>query len=78
MILVNHLLNHSLSQLLIGCNNYNNYHRLGGYDGDKQYEDILEFRSGEWIKLDKMLQGRFHHAVSVLSVPIQDICVLKT
>ena len=49
---------------------------LGGKEGDTLYRDILEFSSGEWTKLDEMEEGRSNHAVSVLSIPISEICIL--
>ena len=40
---------------------------LGGWDGSSDVDDILEYDSltGQWKEVDKMIQGRSHHAVSV-------------
>ena len=42
---------------------------LGGYDGSStSYDDILEFDplTGQWKEVDRMIQARSYHAVSVV------------
>ena len=45
------------------------------YDG-YHYDDILEFDplTGEWKLVDRMIQGRHDHAVSVVNFE-SDLCV---
>ena len=42
---------------------------LGGYDGDDLHDEILEFDplTGEWKLVDRMIQARNKHSVSVIN-----------
>ena len=41
---------------------------LGGYDGSSGSYDVLEFEplTGQWKEVDRMIQARWYHAVSVI------------
>ena len=42
---------------------------LGGYDGSSLSDEILEFDplTGQWKLVDRMIQARVYHAVSVIN-----------
>ena len=48
---------------------------LGGYDGS-YLDDILEFNplTGQWELVDRMMQPRLYHAVSVINFE-SELCV---
>ena len=56
-------------EILLKCNELIYYDKyLGGYDGS-YYDEILEFDplTGQWELVDRMIQGRRAHAVSVIN-----------
>ena len=42
---------------------------LGGWDGSSIFDEILEFDplTGQWELVDRMIQARAYHAVSVIN-----------
>ena len=50
----------------------------GGYNKDGSIDEILEFDplTGQWELVDKMIQARALHAVSLMKIDL-GLCVLK-